>query len=76
MRHGLQQLIVLEFASVLGAERHESTDERLGYPNGSRPRLLTTQVGDIRSRSQNSAAAASSRRSSSPDGESIRRCMQ
>jgi len=32
---------------VLGAERHERTDERLGYRNGSRPRLLTTQVGDI-----------------------------
>jgi putative transposase len=32
---------------VLGADRHERTDERLGYRNGSRPRLLTTQVGDI-----------------------------
>jgi transposase-like protein len=32
---------------VLGAERHERTDERLGYRNGSRHRLLTTQVGDI-----------------------------
>lgn len=32
---------------MLGAERHERTDERLGYRNGSRPRLLTTQVGDV-----------------------------
>ena len=32
---------------MLGAERHERTVERLGYRNGSRPRLLTTQVGDI-----------------------------
>ncbi len=32
---------------MLGADRHERTDERLGYRNGSRPRLLTTQVGDI-----------------------------
>jgi putative transposase len=47
VRHGLQQLIELEVAAVLGAERHERTDERLGYRNGSRPRLLTTQVGDI-----------------------------
>ena len=43
VRHGLQQLIELEVAAVLGAERHERSEERLGY----RPRLLTTQVGDI-----------------------------
>ena len=47
MRHGLQQLIELEVEAVLGAERHERTDELLGYHNGSRPRLLTTQVGDV-----------------------------
>ena len=47
VRHGLQQLIELEVAAVLGADRHERTDERLGYRNGYRPRLLTTQVGDI-----------------------------
>jgi putative transposase len=46
-RRGLQQLIELEVAAVLGAVRHERTEERLGYRNGSRPRLLTTQVGDI-----------------------------
>ena len=46
-RHGLQQLIELEVAAVLGADRHERTEERSGYRNGSRPRLLTTQVGDI-----------------------------
>ena len=47
MRHGLQQLIELEVAAVLGAERHERSDDRLGYRNGYRPRLLTTQAGDI-----------------------------
>ena len=46
-RHGLQQLIELEVAAVLGADRHERTDERLGYRNGYRPRTLTTQVGDL-----------------------------
>ena len=46
-RHGLQQLIELEVAAILGAERHERTDERLGYRNGYRPRTLTTQVGDL-----------------------------
>jgi hypothetical protein len=35
MRHGLQQLIELEVAG-----RHERTDERLGYRNGSSPGLL------------------------------------
>jgi transposase-like protein len=44
-RHGLQQLIQLEVAAFLGADRHERTEERLGYRNGYRRRLLTTQVG-------------------------------
>ena len=44
-RHGLQQLIELEVAACLGADRHERTDERLGYRNGYR--TLTTQVGDL-----------------------------
>jgi transposase-like protein len=30
---------------VIGADRHERTDERLGYRNGYRPRSLTTHVG-------------------------------
>ena len=47
MRHGLQQLIELEVAAVLGADRHERSEDRLGYRNGYRPRLLTTQAGDI-----------------------------
>ena len=44
---GLQQLIELEVAAVLGADRHERTEERLGYRNGYRSRTLTTQVGDL-----------------------------
>jgi putative transposase len=47
VRHGLQQLIELEVAAVLGADRYERSEERLGHRNGYRPRLLTTQVGDI-----------------------------
>ena len=46
-RQGLQQLIELEVAAVLGADRHERSEERLGYRNGYRSRSLTTQVGDI-----------------------------
>jgi hypothetical protein len=30
-----------------GADRHERSEERLGYRNGYRSRSLTTQVGDI-----------------------------
>jgi transposase-like protein len=44
-RHGLQQLIELEVAAVLGADRHERSEERLGYRNGYRSRSLTTQMG-------------------------------
>ena len=32
---------------MLGAERYERTDEQLAHHKGSRPRLLTTQVGAI-----------------------------
>jgi hypothetical protein len=32
---------------VLGADRHDRTDETLGYRKSSRPRLLTTMVSDI-----------------------------
>jgi hypothetical protein len=39
-------LIELEFAAVLGADRHKRTEARLGYRNGNIPRNLTTQVGD------------------------------
>ncbi len=37
----------LEVAAVLGAERHERSEGRLGYRNGYRPRTLATQAGDI-----------------------------
>ena len=46
-RRDLQQLIELEVAAVLAADRHERSEERLGYRNGYRSRSLTTQVGDL-----------------------------
>ncbi len=46
-RHGLQQLIEMEGAAVLGTDRLERTEARSDDRNGSRPRLLSTQVGDI-----------------------------
>jgi transposase-like protein len=47
VRHGLQQLIELEVAAVLDAERYERSEERLDHRNGYRPRVLTNQVSDI-----------------------------
>ena len=46
-RYGLQQLIELEASAAVGADRHERSEERTNYRNGYRPRVLTTQVGDI-----------------------------
>jgi len=46
--HHPEQLIELEVAAVLGADRrHERTEERLAYRNGYRPCSLATQVGDL-----------------------------
>jgi transposase-like protein len=43
----LQELIEVEAAEQIGAARYERTDTRITDRNGSRPRLLTTQAGDI-----------------------------
>jgi len=42
-----QALMETEVAGLLGAERHERTDERQGYRNGSRGRTWQTRVGTI-----------------------------
>jgi putative transposase len=42
-----QELMELEVAEQLGAERHERTPERLGYRNGYRERAWDTRVGTI-----------------------------
>jgi putative transposase len=43
----LQELIELEATEQIGAARYERSDTRLTERNGSRPRLLTTQAGDV-----------------------------
>jgi putative transposase len=43
----LQELIETEATEHIGAGRYERTDGRVTDRNGSRPRLLATQVGDI-----------------------------
>ena len=43
----LQELIEIEATEQIGAARYERTDTRVTERNGSRPRLLATQAGDI-----------------------------
>src|ERR1700730_18594915 len=43
----LQELIELEAAEAIGAERYERTGERTTHRNGSRERVLSTTAGDI-----------------------------
>lgn len=42
-----QQALEHEMTEHLGAESYERSDERLGYRNGHRERVFTTQVGDL-----------------------------
>jgi putative transposase len=43
----LQELIEVEATEHIGAARYERADSRVTERNGSRPRLLTTQAGDV-----------------------------
>ena len=43
----LQALVDAEATAHIGAERHERTDARTTQRNGTRPKLLTTGVGDV-----------------------------
>ena len=43
----LQELIEVEAIEAIGAARDERNDTRVTERNGSRPRLLTTQAGDV-----------------------------
>ena len=47
VRFVLQELIELEATDEIGAARYERTDSRVTGRNGSRPRLLATQAGDV-----------------------------
>ena len=46
----LQDLIETEAAEQIGAGRYERTESRLTDRNGSRPRMLATQAGDVQLR--------------------------
>jgi putative transposase len=43
----LQELIELEAAERIGAARYERTESRVTDRNGARPRVLSTQAGDV-----------------------------
>lgn len=47
VRTAFQELIETDFAAFIGALPHERTDTRTNQRNGHRPRLLSTQAGDI-----------------------------
>ena len=47
VRMVLQELIEVEATERIGAGRYERTDERVTDRNGTRPRLVATQAGDI-----------------------------
>ncbi|HJQ88448.1 MAG TPA: IS256 family transposase [Propionibacteriaceae bacterium] len=46
----LQELIETEASERIGADRYERTQTRITDRNGSRPRLLATQAGDVQLR--------------------------
>jgi transposase-like protein len=46
----LQELIETEASERIGADRYERTETRITDRNGSRPRLLATQAGDVQLR--------------------------
>ncbi len=43
----VQNVLEWEMTEHLGAEAYERTDDRTGYRNGYKPRILTTAVGDL-----------------------------
>jgi transposase-like protein len=45
IREALDVALAEELAAVLGSDRHERTDQRRGYRNGSRERTITTPEG-------------------------------
>lgn len=43
----LNQILEAQVTEALGADRHERSEDRLGYRNGYRPRTLYTRVGPV-----------------------------
>jgi putative transposase len=47
LRHTIQQLLEEEMTAFLNAEPYTRTEERRGYRNGYKPRMLNTRVGRL-----------------------------
>lgn len=47
LRELIQQVMEVESAEHVNAGRHERTEDRKGYRNGSKPRTLATRVGEL-----------------------------
>lgn len=47
LRHTIQQVLEEELTAFLNAEPYTRTDERRGYRNGYKPRVLKTRVGRL-----------------------------
>jgi transposase-like protein len=47
LEYMVQNILEQEMTEHVGAEPYERTEERKGYRNGYRPRVLVTAVGDL-----------------------------
>ena len=47
LRHTIQQVLEEELTAFLNAEPYDRTENRRGYRNGYKPRILTTRVGRL-----------------------------
>ena len=72
----MQELIEAEATERVGAGRYERTESRRNERNGSRPRLLSTQAGDVQLRIPSCARGPTFRSSSNRGGGSTRRCTR
>ena len=70
----LQQLIDSELTAAIGAGPHERSEARSNWRNGGRPRVLSTQTGDVELRIPKVGVGSFSRRCWSRAGGSTRRC--
>ena len=76
VRMVMQELIEAEATEQIGAARYERINTRVTERNGSRPRLVATQAGDIELRIPKLRKGSFFPSILEPAGGSIRRCMR
>jgi putative transposase len=72
----LQELIELEATEKIGAAKYERSDTRTTERNGGRPRLFSTQAGDLPLRIPKLRKGSFFHRSWSPGGGSTGPCTR